>query len=84
VFALWAGLALGGAIAGWLLSAYGVVSGAEAQTAQAQSGILLTASVYAGVTFLAAAACLFFYPLSRELTRSIANDLTERRKRYAS
>jgi GPH family glycoside/pentoside/hexuronide:cation symporter len=84
VFALWAGLALGGAIAGWLLSAYGVVSGAEAQTAQAQSGILLTASVYAGVTFLGAAACLFFYPLSRELTRSIANDLTERRKRYAS
>ncbi len=84
VFALWAGLALGGAIAGWLLSAYGVVSGAEVQTAHARSGILLTASVYAGIAFLAAAACLFFYPLSRELTRSIANDLTERRKGYAS
>ena len=84
VFALWAGLALGGAIAGWLLSGYGVVSGAAVQTEHARSGILLTASVYAGVTFLAAAACLFFYPLSRELTRSIANDLTERRKGYAS
>jgi GPH family glycoside/pentoside/hexuronide:cation symporter len=84
VFALWAGLALGGAIAGWLLSGYGVVSGAEVQTAHARSGILLTASVYAGIGFLAAAACLFFYPLSRELTRSIANDLTERRKAYAS
>jgi glycoside/pentoside/hexuronide:cation symporter, GPH family len=84
VFALWAGLALGGAIAGWLLSAYGVVSGAEVQTAHARSGILLTASVYAGITFLAAAACLFFYPLSRELSRSIANELTERRKGYAS
>jgi glycoside/pentoside/hexuronide:cation symporter, GPH family len=84
VFALWAGLALGGAIAGWLLSGYGVVSGAAVQTAHARSGILLTASVYAGVAFLAAAACLFFYPLSRELTRSIANDLTERRKGYAS
>jgi glycoside/pentoside/hexuronide:cation symporter, GPH family len=84
VFALWAGLALGGAIAGWLFSGYGVVSGAAVQTAHARSGILLTASVYAGIAFLASAACLFFYPLSRELTRSIANDLTERRKRYAS
>ena len=84
VFALWAGLALGGAIAGWLLSGYGVVSGAEVQTVHARSGILLTASVYAGIAFLAAAVCLFFYPLSRELTRSIANDLTERRKGYAS
>ena len=84
VFALWAGLALGGAIAGWLLSGYGVVSEAAVQTEHARSGILLTASVYAGITFLAAAACLFFYPLSRELSRSIANDLTERRKGYAS
>ena len=84
VFALWAGLALGGAIAGWFLSGYGVVSEAAVQTEHARSGILLTASIYAGVTFLAAAACLFFYPLSRELSRSIANELTERRKGYAS
>src|SRR5262249_6885441 len=36
VFALWAGLALGGAVAGWLLSFYGFVSGAQIQTEQAQ------------------------------------------------
>ncbi len=84
VFALWVGFALGGAIAGWLLSAYGFVSQAAVQIAHARSGILLTASVYAGVCFFAAAVCLFFYPLSRERTRSIANDLTERRKGYAS
>ena len=84
VFALWAGLALGQAIAGWLLSAYGMVSGAAVQTAHAQAGIRLTASLYAGLGFFAAAVCLFFYPLSRDLTRSIANDLTERRKGYAS
>jgi glycoside/pentoside/hexuronide:cation symporter, GPH family len=83
VFALWAGLALGGFVAGWLLSAYGVVSEAAVQTALAQSGICLTASVYAGICFFAAAACLFFYPLSRELTKSIANDLAERRKKFA-
>jgi sugar (glycoside-pentoside-hexuronide) transporter len=84
VFALWAGLALGGAIAGWLLSAYGVVSGAAVQTAQAQAGIRLTASVFAGLCFFAAAVCLYFYPLSRELTKSIADDLAERRKHFAA
>jgi glycoside/pentoside/hexuronide:cation symporter, GPH family len=81
VFALWAGLALGGAIAGWLLSAYGLVSEAAVQTASTQAGILLTASIYAGLFFLAAATCLFFYPLTRQKNRSIANDLAERRKR---
>lgn len=80
VFALWAGLALGGAIAGWLLSAYGLVSKADVQTLETQRGILLTASVYAGLFFLAAATCLFFYPLNREKNQSIANDLAERRK----
>jgi len=79
VFALWAGLALGGAIAGWLLSAYGLVSGDATQTAHTQTGILLTASVYAGLFFFAAAACLFFYPLTSEKNQSIANELAARR-----
>jgi len=80
VFALWAGLALGGAIAGWLFSAYGFVSQAAVQTAHTQAGILLTASIYAGLFFFAAAISLFFYPLTRERSESIANDLAERRK----
>jgi len=83
VFALWAGLALGGAIAGWLLSAYGVASEAAVQTAHAQSGIRMTASVYASLAFLATAVCLLFYSITKELNRKIADDLTERRKRYA-
>lgn len=81
VFALWAGLALGGAIAGWLLSAYGLVSEAAVQTAQTQTGILLTASLYAGLCFFAAAACLLLYPLTSEMNQSIANELAERRKK---
>lgn len=80
VFALWAGLALGGAVQGWLLSAYGLVSKADVQAVGTQTGIVLTASIYAGLFFLAAAVCLFFYPLSRETNQSIANDLVERRK----
>ena len=84
VFALWAGLALGGAVAGWLLSAYGLVSEAAFQTARTQSGILLTASIYAGLFFFAAATCLFFYPLSREKNRSIANELADRRNAFVA
>jgi Na+/melibiose symporter-like transporter len=84
VFALWAGLALGGAVAGWLLSAYGLVSEADVQSAHTQTGIVLTASIYAGLFFFAAAACLFFYPLSREKNQSIANELAERREGAAA
>lgn len=82
VFALWAGLALGGAVAGWLLAYYGFVSGAEVQSAHAQSGILLTASIYAGLAFFAVAFCLLFYPISREGNQKIANELSERRKGF--
>ncbi len=84
VFALWAGLALGGAIAGWLFSLYGFVSEAPVQTAHAQSGILLTASVYAGLAFFATAVCLLFYPISREVNQKIAIELAERRKGFAT
>ena len=82
VFALWAGLALGGALCGWLLGAYGVDSTAAVQTAAAQSGILITGSIYAGLAFLAAAAFLFIYPLDRERTMQIATELVERRKSF--
>src|SRR5208337_2995686 len=77
---LWAMMA---ALAGWLFSFYGYVPNA-AQTAHAIQGIRLTASVYAGVAFLVTAGCLFFYPITKELNRQIADELTERRKGYAS
>jgi sugar (glycoside-pentoside-hexuronide) transporter len=82
VFALWAGLALGGAVAGWLFSLYGFVSEAQVQTAHAQSGILLTASIYAGLAFIASGAAMFFYPISREMNRQIADELEVRRSKY--
>lgn len=84
VFALWAGLALGGAVAGWLLSAYGLVSEAATQATRTQTGILLTASLYAGFCFFATAACLFFYPLTSEKTQSIADELAARRQKSAA
>ncbi|MGB6827447.1 MAG: MFS transporter [Terracidiphilus sp.] len=84
VFALWAGLALGGAIAGWLFSWYGFVSEASVQSASAQSGILLTASVWAGLAFIASGVSMFFYPISREKNQQIADELTARRTKFAS
>jgi Na+/melibiose symporter-like transporter len=32
---------------------------------------------------VAAAVCMFFYPISRELNQKIADELTERRKGFA-
>jgi GPH family glycoside/pentoside/hexuronide:cation symporter len=83
VFALWIGLALGGAIAGWLLSLYGYQSNAM-QTEHALLGIRLIASVYAGAAFLAAAVCLIFYGITMKLNMTISHDLSERRKGYSS
>jgi sugar (glycoside-pentoside-hexuronide) transporter len=81
VFALWIGLALGGAIAGWLLSLYGYEPNAV-QTAHSLMGIRLIASVYSGAGFLAAAACLMFYGINMKLNLTISHDLGERRKKF--
>lgn len=81
IFALWVGLAIGGALAGWLFSYYGYVSNA-AQTARALSGIRLTAGLYSGLAFFACAACLFFYPISRRLNQTISDELAGRRKSF--
>ncbi len=81
VFALWVGLALGGAIAGWLFSYYGYVANA-AQTPRALEGIRLTAGLYSGLFFFATTACLFFYPISRKINRTISDELAGRRQHY--
>jgi Na+/melibiose symporter-like transporter len=82
IFALWAGLALGGEIAGWLFDSYGYVSNAV-QTARSLKGILLTASVYSGLAFFATAVCLVFYGITRVKNQTISEELAERRKRFA-
>ena len=84
VFALWIGVALGGAIAGWLLSLLRLSVQACVQTAHALLGIRLIASVYSGAAFLAAAVCLLFYGISMKLNLTISHDLAERRKGYSS
>jgi len=81
MFALKTGLSLGGAIAGWLLSAYGYKANV-AQTATALTGIRMTISVYPALLFLLIVACLFFYKISKKLNIQIQDELAERRKHF--
>jgi sugar (glycoside-pentoside-hexuronide) transporter len=83
VFALWVGVAIGGAIASWLPSLYGYAPKLAVQSEQALLGIRLTASVWAGTAFLACAVCLLFYGISMKLNLTISQDLSERRKSFS-
>jgi len=82
VFALKAGLGFGGAIGGWLLSAYGYVPNAE-QSARALEGIRLSMSIYPAIAFGLCAICLFFYRIDRRMEVAIADDLAARRRAFS-
>ncbi len=85
VFALWVGVALGGAMRQLAARSLRLLLPTGAvQSAHALEGIRLTASVYSGAAFLAAAVCLIFYGISMKLNLTISHDLAERRKGYSS
>ncbi len=83
VLALKAGLGIGRAMASWLLSLYGYVPNVV-QTAHAQFGIRLTASVVTAIVFAVGVLCLFFYGIDKETNIRMSEELAERRKGYAS
>jgi len=83
LFALKAGLGLGGALAGWIIGAYGYVANAT-QTPHALLGIHLSATVYSAIPFALCIVCLALYPISKALNLRIQNDLLERRKQFTS
>ncbi len=83
VFALKAGLGVGGALGGWILAAYGYVPNV-AQSAHALLGIRLSAGVYPAITFVVCIVCLLFYRIGKQLEFQITTELAERRKSYAS
>lgn len=82
LFALKAGLSLGGFIAGVLLSAYGYQAGV-AQTPQARQGIRLIISVYPAVFFAIVLVCLLSYKITKRLNLQIQDELAARRSKYA-
>lgn len=81
VFALKAGLGIGGAILGFLLSGFGYVSGAgTAQTESASHGIILSSSLIPAATFFIGVIALYFYPITKAYNEEMQAELTERRK----
>ena len=82
-FAQKGGWGIGGALAGWLLAAYGYVeqTGGETveQTALALTGIKLLISVFPGVLYISCAAALIFYPLDDATCETMRRELEERR-----
>jgi GPH family glycoside/pentoside/hexuronide:cation symporter len=83
MFALKAGLSLGGAITGWLLSGYGYVANV-AQTPKALLGIRLTMSVYPALFLVVVVVTLLFYKITKELNIQIQDELAERHRQYES
>lgn len=82
VFALKAGLGIGGAILGFLLSGFGYVSGAGvAQSESAIRGIVLSSSIIPAVTFFVGVVALWFYPITKKYNEQMQAELTERRSR---
>jgi Na+/melibiose symporter-like transporter len=81
IFALKVGLSLGGALAGWLLSAYGYQPNV-AQTASALTGIRMTVSVYPAIFFFVVVICLCYYRIGKKLNIQIQDELAERRKHF--
>ena len=79
VFALKAGLGIGGAICGAIISFYGYDSSLLLQTDSTLHGIKLAASLIPGATFLVCFICLIFYPISKEKNEEIQRELTMRR-----
>ncbi len=83
VFALKAGLGLGGAVCGWFLALYDYIPNAV-QTDHALLGIRMTASVFPAITFAIGVVALGFYSISRELNLRIQDELIERRKSFST
>jgi GPH family glycoside/pentoside/hexuronide:cation symporter len=84
VFSLKAGLGLGGAFAGLILSGFGYVSGGSLQSASAIEGIRLASSIVPACTFFIGVVALFFYPITKKFNESMQAELTERRSSFSN
>jgi Na+/melibiose symporter-like transporter len=81
-FALKAGLALGSASFLWLMGMYGYAAN-QAQTPRTLEGIRMCSGVYVGILFAICTVLLIIYQLNKRTTIQIADELAERRKKFA-
>ena len=82
MFALNSGLAVGGALNGWLLTYYGFVEQQATQSAEASNGILWMFSVYPAIAFFIGCAALLFYKINKRMEHEISSELTSRRELF--
>ncbi len=82
LFALKAGLGVGGGLSARILKWYGYVPNVG-QTDRALLGIRLGSSIFPAIALALVIVCLFVYPIGKSLNQKIENELTERRKQYA-
>ena len=82
VVGLKVGMAIGGFLAGKLLSLYGYVSNVE-QSAGSLRGIRLTVSIYPAIAIVICIIFLFIYNINRKTELQMQDELAERRKSYA-
>lgn len=73
------GWTLGGAIAGWLLAAFGFEANAV-QTEESLLGIRLMISVFAGIGALVAVGFIYFYKLDEDTMKKIETELEKSRE----
>jgi len=82
-FALKSGLALGSAAFLWIMAGFYNFN-AGPNNPEAINGFRLTSSIYCGVLFAVCTVLLMLYPLNKRTTIQIADDLAERRKKFAT
>jgi Na+/melibiose symporter-like transporter len=82
LFALKAGLSLGGALSAWIVGAYGYVPNV-AQTQHALLGIRLGSSLYPAAALALGLGCLALYKIGRRLNLQLHEELAARRKDYS-
>jgi Na+/melibiose symporter-like transporter len=82
-WAMFAGLSLGSASLLWLLSMYGYAAN-QPQTARTVEGIRMCSSIYVGILFVACTGFVLAYKINKAMTHQIADELAERRRRFAA
>lgn len=81
-FALKAGLGLGGALAGIILSWFGYASGHNGvQSTDALEGIRLVSSIVPAILFGVGVVALLFYPITKTYNECMQTELAARRRR---
>src|SRR4030043_29438 len=81
VLGLKVGLAIGGALAAFILKTSGYVANVD-QSASALKGIRFAVSIIPSIAILICVVALFFYDINRKTEYQMQDELAERRKKY--